>query len=185
MEFSFELGPKMLACSERERRFVVEFLQNGCKDATDAARKAGAPDPGLHSSAIRVRGHELRHRARVIEAMQEVARAHFGGLLLPAVLAADDLIGKPDHPDHAGMVKTVLSAHGLGDRTKVDVGISGEVTLNHTDAAIEDLRRLLALGVSREKLIETFGHSGLPRYEKMLLEADKRAGRVIEHEAKA
>jgi hypothetical protein len=38
------------------------------------------------------------------------------------------------------------------------------------DAAIEDLRRLKMLGVPREQLIETFGYSGLDRYEKLLAE---------------
>jgi len=38
--------------------------------------------------------------------------------------------------------------------------------------------------VAREKLVEIFGFSGLPRYEKMLAEQDRRAlpGSVIEHE---
>lgn len=179
MAVPFELGPKMQACSERERVFVLEFLRNGCKDASDAARKAGCSDPGPQSSAIRVRGHELRHRPRVIEAMQEVARQHFGGLLLPAVLAAEDLIEKATHPDHAKMVLAVLSANGLGERKSVDLNVSGEVVMNHTDAAIEDLRRFKQLNVPREKLEEIFGFSGLPRLEKMLATADAR---VIEHE---
>lgn len=177
MDLPAQLGPKMLACSERERRFVWEFLLNGMEDASDAARKAGCSDPGPHSSAIRVRGHELRHRPRVIEAMQEVARAHFGGLLLPSVLACEDMILNPKHPDRAKMALAVLSAHGLGDRTKVDVNFSGEVNVNHTDAALEDLRRMLALRVPRETLLEVFGHSGLTRYERMLAELDaKQAG---------
>jgi hypothetical protein len=62
------------------------------------------------------------------------------------------------------------------------------VTVNHTDAAIEDLRRLLALKVPREELVQIFGFSGLDRYEKMLEIADQRVSRetgpVIEHEAK-
>jgi hypothetical protein len=179
MELPKELGPKMQACSERERLFVWAFLEQGCQDAADAARKAGCSDPGPHSSAIRVRGHELRHRPRVIEAMQEVARSYFGGLLLPAVLAAEDMIGNPKHPDHAKMVQAVLGAQGLGDRTKVDINFSGEVTVNHTDQALDDLRRYLDLEVPRPKLVEIFGFSGLDRYEKMLAERDDKL-KVIE-----
>lgn len=171
-----EFGPKMQACTERVRRFVLAFLEQGCEDASEAARKAGFHDPGPHSSAIRVRGHELRHRPRVIEAMQEVARTYFGGMLLPAVLAAEDMITNRKHPDHAKMVLAVLGAQGLGERKSVDLNVSGEVVLNHTDAALDDLRRLLDLGVPREKLVETFGHSGLSRYEQMLA---KRDGRVL------
>lgn len=187
MDVPKELGPKMQACSERERRFVWAFLENGCEDAADAARKAGCSDPGPQSSAIRVRGHELRHRPRVIEAMQEVARQYFGGLLLPAVLAAEDMITNKKHPDHAKMVLSTLSAHGLGDRTKIDVNHSGEVQVNHTDAAIDDLRRYLDLEVPRAKLVEIFGFSGLQRYERMLAEREGRAlpkPAVIDGEAK-
>jgi hypothetical protein len=180
MELPKDLGPKMQACSERERLFVWAFLGQGCQDASEAARKAGCSDPGPQSSAIRVRGHELRHRQRVIEAMQEVARLYFGGLLLPAVLAAEDMIGNPKHPDHAKMVQAVLGAQGLGERRGLDVNFSGEVTVNHTDAALDDLRRLQEFGVPRAKLIETFGFSGLERYEKMLAQRD---GRLIEHRA--
>jgi hypothetical protein len=177
-----DLGPKMLACSERERKFVWEFLANRLENAADAARKAGCSDPGGHSSAIRVRGHELRHRPRVVEAMKEVARTHFGGLLLPAVLAAEDMVHRPDHPDHSKMVLAVLGAYGLGVRTSVDVNVSGEVTVNHTDGALNDLRSLLALGVPEEKLVEVFGFSGLDRYRKMLAEADRKAPKLIEGE---
>lgn len=183
MELPKELGPKMQACTERERLFVWAFLEQGCQDASDAARKAGFNDPGPHSSAIRVRGHELRHRQRVIDAMREVALTYFGGLILPAVLAAGDMISNPKHPDHATMVKSVLSNAGLGDRTKLDVNVSGEVTVNHTDAAIEDLARYVALEVPRHRLVEIFGFSGLERYERMLAERDRRAPKMIEHRA--
>jgi hypothetical protein len=173
------LGPKMLALNERKRRFVWEFLANGCKDAADAARKAGFSDPGPHSSAIRVTAHYCRHDPKVVEAMQEVARTYFGGLLLPAVLAAERLIVKEDHADHAKMVLSVLSRLGLSERTGVDLNVTGEVEVSHTDGALDGLRLLKQFGATREKLIEHFGHSGLARYEKMLAEA---APKVIEHD---
>jgi hypothetical protein len=170
----------MLACSDRERKFVWAFLENGCKDAADAARKAGFSDPGPHSSAIRVRGHELRHRARVIEAMKEVARTYFGGLLLPAVLAAEDILLNPKHPDHAAMIKAILGSNGLGDRTKLDLSVSGQIEhtiTNRTDAALDSLEYLVSMEVPRQKLIDTFGFSGLARYEKMLLERQRKLGK--------
>ncbi len=170
-----ELGPKMLACNERERRFVWEFLQNGCRNASDAARKAGFSDPG--TGAIRVWSHKLRYRPRVIEAMQEVARQYFGGMVLPAVLAAERMVLNEKHPDHAKMLLAVLSANGLGERTRVEMSVSGSLTVNHTDAALEDLASMIRLGVPREKLEETFGYSGLARYERMLAERDGKAAR--------
>lgn len=167
-----ELGPKMLACTERERLFVLHYLricgEEGRGDASEAARRAGYADPGKHSASIRVRGHALMHRERVREAMFEVGKTEFVGLLLPAVMARKRLVENDKHPDHAGAVNSTLSALGLGERSTLDVNVSGSVELNHTDAAVADLRRLKALGVPREKLIEMFGYSGLERYEAML-----------------
>lgn len=169
------LGPKMQLCSEMERSFVWHYLlglADGERNATEAARKAGYSDPGGDSAAIRVRGYELMHRDRVKAALREVAETEFEGLLLPTVQAARNLIENPKHRDHAGTVKTILSGLGLGETVRLKV--EGEVTVNHTDAAIEDLRRLKSLGVPREKLLETFGFSGLSRYEAMLVEADRK-----------
>ena len=174
-----ELGPKMQACSERERAFVMHYLaicaEGGRANATEAARRAGYTDTG--DAGIRVRGHQLLHRDRVKAAMVEVGRTEFLGLLFPTIMAARHLIENKDHPDHAGMVKSTLSALGLGERTAVDFNVSGEVTVNHIDAAIDDLRRLTEMGAPREKLVEVFGVSGLERYERMLASKAK----VIEH----
>lgn len=185
MEFDgIELGPKMQVCSERERLFVWHWVVDGEGDATAAARKAGYKDNG--KGGIRVTAHYLIHRERVIEAIEEVGRKLFRAQLVPALKANLKLIEKNDHPDHHKAVQATLSRLGLVERTAVDVTHTGEVTVNHTDAAVADLRALLRLQVPREKLVEIFGHTGLPRYEKMLAEQERRAlpGPVIEHEGK-
>ncbi len=168
-----EMGPKMQACSERERKFVWFYLLNGGNGA-QAARDAGFSDA---SGAAKVTAHHILHRERVIEALDEVGRRTFRSLLMPAVMATRALIENPKHPDHARTLQSTLSRLGLAERTAVDLNVSGEVAVNHTDAALADLRALLALGVPREKLVELFGFSGLDRYEKMLAGAPK----VIEH----
>lgn len=179
-----ELGPKMLACTERERRFVVAYLQNGGRDATDAARTAGFIDND--TGAIRVQAHMLMHRQRVLDALKEVGNKYFQSLLIPSVMAMEKLVSKPDHPDHAKTVFSVLSRLGLTERTGVDVNHTGEVTVNHTDQAVEDLRIMRQMGASREKLLEAFGFSGLPRLEKMLEQAELvRAVKTIEHQVSA
>jgi hypothetical protein len=63
-------------------------------------------------------------------------------------------------------------------KASVDVNVSGEVVVNHTDAAVEDLQRLKSLGVPREQLLETFGYSGLDRYEKLLAERQPKVNRT-------
>lgn len=183
MDFSeIELGPKMSACSERERKFVWFYVTDDDGNATEAARKAGYADPGLESAAIRVRAHALMHRERVLAAIEEVGRKAFRGLFVPAVRATRRLVENERHPDHAKTVSSTLARLGITERTGVDVHVSGEVQHNHTDAALSDLRMLIGMGVPREKLVETFGFSGLSRYEKMLAESDARAPKLIEGE---
>lgn len=169
MDFSqIEMGPKMQACSEIERRFVWFYMTNeGPPNGAQAARDAGYSDV---KEGAKVRASQLLHRDRVLAALEEVGKKAFRGLLMPAIAATRALIENPKHPHHASAVQSTLSRLGYGERTGVDVNVTGEVTVNHTDQALADLRTLMELRVPREKLIELFGFSGLARYEKMLAE---------------
>lgn len=170
----------MQACSEMERKFVWFYLTNdGVPNGAQAARDAGYKDS---SEAAKVRAHDLLHRERVLLALEEVGRKAFRGLLGPAIKATAALIMDTKHPDHAKAVSSTLARLGLTERTGVDVNVNGELTVNHTDNALNDLRALVDLGVPREKLVEMFGFSGLSRYEKMLAETDRQAPKLIEGE---
>jgi hypothetical protein len=175
-----ELGPRMSACSEMERRFVIAYVTNNDGNATQAARDAGYSDLGPESAAIRVRAFEVIHRERVILALEEVGKKVFRSLLVPAIRATKLLIENEKHPDHAKVVSSTLARLGLTERTGLDVNVSGELTINHTDSALADLRALLELQVPEAKLVEIFGFSGLSRYRKMLAETDARAPKMIE-----
>jgi hypothetical protein len=169
------LGPKMLACSESERVFVYAFATGIAATAADAARLAGYSDPqisksGKPSNSLRSKAHQILHRQRVIEAVEEVCRTEFRALVPLVIGSAKRLLLNTEHPDHQKTVISLLSRLGYGEKASVDVNVSGEVVVNHTDAALEDLRRLKSLGVPREQLIETFGYSGLDRYERLLAE---------------
>lgn len=179
MDFSeIELGPRMQALPERERKFVWFYLTNdGPPNGAQAARDAGYSDA---AEGAKVRAHALLHRERVILALEEVGKKAFRGLLGPAVKAAAGLIQNEKHVDHSKAVFTTLARLGLGEKSSLDVNVNGEVTVNHTDSALNDLRTLLGLGVAREKLVEIFGFSGLSRYERMLAEMDAKAPKVIE-----
>lgn len=181
MDFSeIELGPKMSACSERERAFVWFYVTENDGNASEAARKAGYADPGPESGSIRVQAHALMHRDRVLAAIDELGGKAFRGLLMPAIRAARSMIENGKHPDHAKTVLSTLSRLGKGERSGIDVNHTGELQVNHTDSALEDLRTLLTMGVPEEKLIEVFGFSGLSRYRKMLAETDAKAPKLIE-----
>lgn len=174
-----ELGPKLQACSEKERIFAFAVATGIAKSAADAARRAGYADNG--KTGIGVRAHDLMHRQRVIEAIEEVCRTQFRGLVPITIAAAKRILEDPEHDDHVKMIISLLSRLGYGERAAVDVNVTGEIAVNHTDAALDDLRKLKALGLPREKLVEVFGFSGLDRYERMLAEKDARAPKVIEH----
>lgn len=180
-----ELGPRMRACSDRERKFVWFLLTTADGNATEAARLAGYSDPGQHqitktgdrNPTIRIQAHRMMHNERVLAAIEEVGRKEFRALMVPAILANKRLLKDMKHKDHAKAVMSTLSRVGFAERSGVDVNVTGEVTLNHTDAALEQLRALRDLGVPQEKLVEIFGYSGLTRYERMLEESDRRGPR--------
>lgn len=172
-----ELGPKMAALPERERKFVWAYLLSGGKGhGAEAARMAGYSDAG---EGAKVRACLLLQRDRVLEAMHEVAWKSGRGLGLLAWIKLRRLVEKEDHPDHVKGLAMAL-ARTFPEKTISEVNIHGEVSVNHTDAALEQLRILKGLGVPREKLLEAFGHSGLGRYEKMLAELDVRSPKLIE-----
>jgi hypothetical protein len=176
MDFpTIELGPKMQALNERQRKFVWLYVHDDELSNTDAARLAGYPDSG--GSSIRVRTHELMHSERVLEAIEEVTRQAVRGLVVPAKRAVAAMVSNSKHRDHAKTVLALLGSVGVGGQ-KVEV----EVTLNHTDAALEALRILKDFGASREKLLEHFGHTGLSRYERMLNERESKQPQIIDGE---
>lgn len=169
-------GPKMQALRDRERRFVWAYLINSMTpigpNGAQSARDAGYSD---QSDGAKVRAHHLLHRHDVQEAIQEVAMRELRGLALPAIAAVSQIISKPDHPDRQKVALSVLSRLGMGEQSAVSLNVTGEVQVNHTDAALDDLKRLKDLGVPHERLVETFGHSGLARYERMLAQREGRA----------
>lgn len=152
-----ELGPKMMACSEREQAFVMAYLSNG-GNGTEAARAAGYSDPAKGdykgSAGIRVRAYELLHREKVLAAIEEVGRKEFRGLLVPALTALKTLLEKPDHTDHAKVVQSVLSRLGFSEKAAVEMNINHTHT-DRTGAALMDRIKELAAkhGLDPEKLL--------------------------------
>jgi len=162
----------MQLCTERERLFVFHYVELGGSIGcgAKAAKLAGYSQ---HLGTSRVRAHMLLRRQRVLDALDEVGRQAFRALMVPAVMAAGRLIQDRKAKGHVAAVFSTLSRLGIVERTGVDVAVSGEVLVSHTEQAVESLRILKDLGVSREKLEEMYGYSGLERYEGLLA---KRAG---------
>jgi len=162
----------------RRKAFVWNYVFNGANGSA-AARAAGYSDV---KEAAKVRAHGLLQRDDVNDAIKALCTKFIFSLAPKALLRLNEILDNPKHPKLTKAIEMTLDRAGQCARTAVDVNVSGSVQVNHTDAAIEDLRRLKALGVPRDKLLETFGYSGLDRYERMLDEADRRAGPLIEGE---
>lgn len=152
--------------TDKLRRFAWAYVL-GDGEASSSARWAGYSDV---KEGAKVRGHHALHRDDVQAAMRALASRYLFSLAPKALIRLHQVLDDPKHSKHLKAIELALAANGLGARTAVDVNVSGTVTLNHTDEAVEQLRTLLDLGVPRAKLEEIFGFSGLGRYERMLAE---------------
>jgi hypothetical protein len=172
-------GPAMRALSEQHRRFALALATDpatllsdtGYGKFTRAARAAGYKESNC--SNLGKMAYQLGHDDRIKLAVQEIARTR---IELAAPLVADcyiALLQDPSSPHHG---RAVMGGY---DRL-VPITSTQKIDVTHTliDTAQEELaeyRALLHLGVSREKMIETFGGNYLPRLER--LEAAEMAKR--------
>jgi hypothetical protein len=154
---------------ERWRKFVWNYVFNGANGA-EAARAAGYSDV---KEAAKVRAHILLQREDIDAAIQALTTKYLFSLAPKAAMALERLLDNPKHPKHDRAIDMVLNRSGHGETSKVDVSLSGNVAVSHSDAAVSDLRRLKALGLPRDRLLEVFGFSGLDRYERMLALTDQ------------
>jgi hypothetical protein len=172
-------GPAMAKLNPRHRAVVLSLF-DAKGNRTEALRRNGygktSSDRNLHAEASK-----FFARADVRKAVRETCDSYVDGSE-PEVIAAvldilrNEKIKPSDRLRAAGM---------LWDRSN-PVTLRHEVAIEHSfearhDRAVEDLRILRDdIGASREKLIEIFGYSGLPHYERLLAE---REGKLIEASA--
>jgi Terminase small subunit len=172
-----ELPPELRDMRDARRRmFVWNYVFNG-SNGSAAAILAGYSNA---SEAAKVTAHHLLQRDDVQAAIKALCGRYLFSLAPKAIMRLGEILDNPKHGKHTKAIEMVLDRTGHAAASDVNVNLQGEVTVNHQDAALENLRSLLGMGVPREKLIEMFGFSGLTRYEKMLAEQDRRSGKLIE-----
>jgi hypothetical protein len=178
-EIEGPLSAAEAACSARERRFVHWLLSLPPKTGfrVRAARLAGFgkdSTPHVMNSITQV----LLNRQCVIDLIVEVTRKQIRSSAPEAMAAVKEILADPAHRDRLKAAQVVLERIEP-TMQRIDVSVKHEV-VDRDGEAVAYLRKLKALGVSREKLEEELGYSDLPRYERLLaLEDAKRAAAPV------
>jgi phage terminase small subunit len=178
------LSPAMRALpNDRWRDFVWAYLSEPPTygAASRAARRAGYGKRSKKSHNLNVLAHRMMHDPRMIAAIAEQSKLVVRAGAPEAVNALYNMIRDPSHKGHERAVAMVL------DRT--DPVVSHQITqvthqiIDSDVEALEELRALRQLGVSRDMLVATFGFNGLARIEKQEVEAAGKA-KVIDGDFK-
>ncbi len=170
------------ACSPMERRFCHWLMQLPPKTGfrVQAARLAGYTETSPHN--LNSIAQDLLNRQRVIDLISEITRKTIRTSAPQAIAAVHEIMGDPEHRDRLKAANLVLERI---DPTiqRLDVNVKHEV-VDRDKEMVNYLRKLKALGVSREKLEEELGYSDLPRYERLLMleDAAKSGAQTIEGE---
>jgi phage terminase small subunit len=168
------------ACAPRERAFVHHLMtlkpERGFK--VQAARLAGYRASTAHN--MNSLAQRLLKSPRVVALIAELTPKRIHAMAPNALEAYEEILADRDHKDRHKIATSVLERISPTVQ-RHDINVRHEIVDRDKDM-VAYLRKLLALGVSREKLIEELGYSDLPRYERLLAleDASKSAGPVID-----
>jgi len=178
-----QLSPEMRALpNDAWRTFCLWLVQNPAGRGgtsygryADAARAAGF---GQNSNAANLGklAWKMAHDDRMIAALAVETRRVLRAAYPEAVNAALRIIRDPEHKDHARLVSQFVD-RADPVTVKQDIQVTHRV-VDPDQEALEELRALRHLGVTRDVMIQTFGGNGLARLER--LEAVDNARRASE-----
>jgi phage terminase large subunit-like protein/phage terminase small subunit len=180
------LGPAMKALSPKHQRFVLALFENpkpGSHGAIAAAARAAGYGLNSEPATVAVIGQQIAHREDVQAAIAEYTRKEIHKTGPAAVSAVRQIVSDPLHKDRLKAANVILERI-TPTVQRVEVAVS--VAVDHTKEALEALRYMKELNVPRQKLLEHFGHTGLPRYERMLAEQEvaTKGQEIVEAEFK-
>jgi hypothetical protein len=173
------MGTAMKALpSDKHRAFVLNLyeIEPGWGCNAKAARLAGFGTDSSSPASMATIGWRLATDERVLAAIAEEDKKRIRASAPRALSALQRVVENPDHRDHLRGVAMVL------DRvhpTQHQMHVVHE-HIDHRKETLDSLRAFKKLGVSREKLTELFGFSGLSIYERLLDEEDRKAGKLID-----
>lgn len=134
-----DFGPAMAKLPPRRRAFVTALLDQGSKDATAAARRAGYEDNG--NGAISVTAHRLTHDEGVLEALREESIKR---MRLDAPLLVDDLL-EIAHDKKAAPAVRLKAIDMALNRIGMAGVIEHKVTHEDNRTRVELLREFIAI----------------------------------------
>ena len=148
-------SPAMRALTEKQRAFVIRYIENPLMSASTAARLAGYSDA---SGAAKVKAHGNLRSPRVIAAVNEELdkRFRFDAVLGRAVLV--EIALDKDHPKRLQAAEALLSRGGF------HVMHEQRIKVEHVDMSGEEMvRRIeqLALKLNMDP-VQLLGNSSVP-----------------------
>ncbi|MGH7716101.1 MAG: hypothetical protein ACREML_08920 [Vulcanimicrobiaceae bacterium] len=170
-------GTCMSALKPRQQDFVEALFQvpPGSGALVAAVRLSQCSD-ATTDQGLREAGHRYLASPKVVSAIEELTRQRLRALGPAAVTVVQDIMADAKHKDRLAAAKMLIERI---DPATSKLEVTHEV-VNHDADAVAHLRHLKELGVGREKLEEVFGFSGLGRYEKLLADEDRAAGKIID-----
>lgn len=104
------LGPAMAALTERQRRFVLVYVESGDTNATRVAMKAGY---GRTYASTRVAGCLTMQNPKVKTAIQEECRRRLDMMGPVGLMALSQIAADPCHKDRLKAAEMILNRVGL------------------------------------------------------------------------
>jgi HEAT repeat protein len=169
-----ELSAEMKALpNDRWRAFVIHYL---LQPPGHGARSRAAELAGLVKNKKWAARHAYRvyHDPRVIAAIAVESKRLIRSGAPEAVNALLEVVRDATHKDRVRAASAIL-ARTDPEVTRHDLQVTHKVVDPDVEA-LEEVRALRALGTSREKLLELYGHNGMERIER--LEATDNAKRA-------
>lgn len=118
MTDEWDLGPKMLALTEKKRRFVLELVADPLMSRAEAARLAGYSDV---AEGAKVRAHELMHDQRIIDALHEQAGKRLWAISMKAAHRVEQMLDSDDDKVVLKAAVAVLDRTGFGAQQNINV----------------------------------------------------------------
>jgi len=154
-----ELGPAMLALTEKQRRFVLELRlgPSGRGSTVRAVKAAGYGVPGSKDWYFRVQAHRLLYDIKIQEALREVGGRLIRAEAFQSIKNTAAIANNPKHRDCLKANIALMDRGGFGIETHHTVTVQRTPEMIAVDAEkiIERIRELTAkLGLEPVKLIE-------------------------------